>query len=41
MLEEYEIDNIIIKFYNDYIVENSTNQKEFIDNTIIKLLSNK
>ena len=39
MLEEYTIENAIIKFYDDYIVENTTNQKEYIDNIVINLIN--
>lgn len=38
MLEEYTLENTKIKFYDDYIVENTTNQKEYIDNIIINLI---
>ena len=38
LLEEYTIENAKIKFYDDYIVENITNQKEYIDNIIINLI---
>lgn len=37
MLEEYTIGNTQIKFYDDYIVQDSNNQKEYIDNIIINL----
>ena len=39
MLEEYTIGNTQIKFYDDYIVQNSDNQKEYIDNIIINLMN--
>lgn len=39
MLEEYTIENTKIKFYDDYIVQDSDNQKEYIDNIIINLLN--
>ena len=39
MLEEYTIGNTQIKFYDDYIVQDSDNQKENIDNIIINLLN--
>ena len=39
MLEEYTIGNTQIKFYNDYIVQDSNNQKEYIDNIIINLMN--
>lgn len=35
LLEEYTIENTKVKFYDDYIVENISNQKEYIDNIII------
>ncbi len=38
LLEEYSIENTKIKFYDDYIVENTTNQKEYIDNIIVNLI---
>ena len=38
VLEEYNIENTKIKFYDDEIVENITNQKEYIDNVIINLI---
>ena len=37
-LEEYTIENTKIKFYDDYIVENISTQKEYIDNVIINLI---
>lgn len=40
MLEEYTIENTKIKFYDDYIVENTINQKEYIDNIVINLINN-
>lgn len=40
MLEEYTLDNTKIKFYDDCIVANTTNQKEYIDNIIINLINN-
>ncbi len=39
MLEEYTIENTKIKFYDDYIVQDSDNQKEYIDNIIINLMN--
>ena len=39
MLEEYTIENTKIKFYDDYIVQNSNTQKEYIDNIIINLMN--
>lgn len=38
LLEEHTIENSKIKFYDDYIVENTANQKEYIDNIIINLI---
>lgn len=38
LLEEYTIENTKIKFYDDYIVENTVTQKEYIDNVIINLI---
>lgn len=38
ILEEYTLENTKVKFYDDYIVENTTNQKEYIDNVITKLI---
>lgn len=38
LLEEYTIENTKVKFYDDYIVENVTAQKEYIDNVIINLI---
>lgn len=37
-IEEYTIENTKIKFYDDYIVKNTANQKEYIDNVIINLI---
>lgn len=39
ILEEYTIENTKIKFYDDYIVQDSNVQKEYIDNIIINLTS--
>ena len=39
MLEENTIENTQIKFYDDYIVQDSDNQKEYIDNIIINLMN--
>lgn len=38
LLEEYIIENTNVKFYDDYIVENISNQKEYIDTVIINLM---
>lgn len=38
LIEEYTLENTKIKFYDDYIVKNTTNQKEYIDNVIINLI---
>ena len=40
MLEEYTLESTKIKFFDDCIVENTTNQKEYIDNIIINLINN-
>ena len=39
ILEEYTIENTKIKFYDDYIVQDSNTQKEYIDNIIINLIN--
>ena len=39
MLEEYTIGNTKIQFYDDYIFQDSNNQKEYIDNIIINLMN--
>ena len=39
MIEEHTIGNTKIKFYDDYIVQDSDDQKEYIDNIIINLLN--
>ena len=38
LLEEYILENTKVKFYDDYIVENTVTQKEYIDNVIINLI---
>lgn len=38
LLEEYTIENTKIKFYDDYIEGNISNQKEYIDNVIVNLI---
>lgn len=38
LLEEHTIENTKVKFYDDYIVENISNQKKYIDNIIINLI---
>lgn len=38
LLEEYILENTKVKFYDDYIVENTTTQKDYIDNIIINLI---
>lgn len=38
ILEEYALENTKVQFYDNYIVENITNQKEYIDNIIINLI---
>lgn len=39
ILEEHILENTKIKFYDDYIVENITTQKEYVDNIIINLIN--
>lgn len=39
ILEEYILENTKIKFYDNYIVENITTQKEYIDSIIINLIN--
>ena len=39
ILEKYTLENTKIKFYDDYMVENITTQKEYIDNVIINLIN--
>ncbi len=39
LLEEYMLENTKIRFYDDYIVQDSDTQKEYIDNIIINLLN--
>lgn len=38
LLEEYILENTKVKFYDDYIVENTATQKEYIDNVIVNLI---
>ena len=38
-LEEYMLENTKIKFYDDDIVQDTNNQKEYIDNIIINLMN--
>ena len=38
VVEEYYLENTKVKFYDDYIVQNISNQKEYIDNVIINLI---
>lgn len=38
LIEEYTIEKTKVKFYDDYMVENITAQKEYIDNVIINLI---
>lgn len=38
LLEEYIIENTKVKFYGDYIVDNISNQKEYIDKVIDYLI---
>lgn len=39
ILEEYTLENTRIKFYDDYIVEDVSIQKEYIDKIIINLIN--
>lgn len=39
ILEEYTLENTKIKFYDDYIAENITTPKEYIDKIIINLIN--
>lgn len=39
MIEEHTIGNTKIKFYDDYIVQDSDSQKEYIDNIILNLMN--
>lgn len=39
MLEEYTLENTKIKFFDDCIVEDINNQKEYIDNIMINLIN--
>ena len=39
ILEECTLENTKIKFYDDYIVENTDTQKEYINNIIINLIN--
>ena len=38
IIDEYILENTKVKFYDDYIVENTANQKEYINNIIINLI---
>lgn len=38
MIDEYILENTEVKFYDDYIVENTDNQKEYINNIIVNLI---
>lgn len=38
MIDEYILENTKVKFYDDYIVKNTDNQKEYIDNIIVNLI---
>ena len=38
LIEEYTLENTKIKFYDNYIVENTDTQKEYIDNIVINLI---
>ncbi len=39
ILEEYTLENTSIKFYDDYIVENITDQKKYIDKIVSNLIN--
>ncbi len=39
ILEQYTLEKTKIKFYDDYIVENTATQKEYIDKIIINLIN--
>lgn len=39
ILEQYTLENTKIKFYDDYIVQNTATQKEYIDKIIINLIN--
>lgn len=39
ILEECTLENTKIRFYDDYIVENTVTQKEYIDKIIINLIN--
>lgn len=39
ILEEFTLENTKIRFYDDYIVENTDTQKEYIDKIIINLVN--
>lgn len=39
ILEEYTLENTRIKFYDDYIVEDVSTQKEYIDKVITNLIN--
>ncbi len=39
LVEEYMLDNTKIRFYDDYIVKNTTTQKEYIDSIIVNLIN--
>ncbi len=38
LLEEYNIENTKVKFYDDYIVEDINTQKEYINSVIVNLI---
>lgn len=38
LLKEYTFENTKVKFYDDYIVENITEQKKYINNVIINII---
>lgn len=38
IIDEFTLKNTEVKFYDDYIVENTDNQKEYINNIIVNLI---
>ena len=38
IIDKFTLENTKVKFYDDYIVENAANQKEYINNIIINLI---
>ena len=39
LLEDYIIEDTKIKFYDDYIVQDTSTQKEYIDNIVVSLIN--